>query len=62
MVEVICDTSFLMILASEKIKNISNIGTEIGTIEFLVPNMVIDELETLSQSKDNKKKDLLIMH
>jgi rRNA-processing protein FCF1 len=51
-----------MILASEKIKNISNIGTEIGTIEFLVPNMVIDELETLSQSKDNKKKDLLIMH
>lgn len=62
MVEVICDTSFLMILASEKIKNISNIGTEIGTIEFLVPNTVIDELETLSQSKDNKKKDLLIMH
>jgi rRNA-processing protein FCF1 len=51
-----------MILASEKIKNISNIGTEIGTIEFLVPNTVIDELETLSQSKDNKKKDLLIMH
>lgn len=62
MVEVICDTSFLMILASEKIKNISNIETEIGTIEFIVPNMVIDELETLSQSKDNKKKDLLIMH
>ena len=58
MVEVICDTSFLMILASEQIKNISNLETEIGTIEFVVPNMVISELEKLSQSTNNKKKDL----
>ncbi|HSD04877.1 MAG TPA: hypothetical protein VLB45_03890 [Nitrosopumilaceae archaeon] len=61
MVEVICDTSFLMILASEQIKNISNLETEIGTIEFVVPNMVISELEKLSQSTNNKKKDLHLM-
>ena len=58
MVEVVCDTSFLMILASEQIKNISNLETEIGTIEFVVPNMVINELEKLSQNTNNKKKDL----
>ncbi|HSB50035.1 MAG TPA: hypothetical protein VD689_03970 [Nitrosopumilaceae archaeon] len=60
MVEVICDTSFLMILASEQIKNIASLETEIGNIEFVVPNMVIDELENLSQSTNNKKKDPLL--
>lgn len=61
MVEVVCDTSFLMILASEQIKNISNLETEIGTIEFVVPNLVINELEKLSQNTNNKKKDLHLM-
>ena len=59
MVEVICDTSFLMILASKNIKNISNLDTEIGTIEFTVPDMVIKELGRLSQDKNLKKKLLL---
>ena len=62
MVEVVCDTSFLMILASKNIKNISNLDTEIGTIEFTVPEMVITELERLSQDKNLKKKLLLLMH
>ena len=54
MVEVICDSSFLMLLASKRIKNISNIETEIGTIEYVVPDMVIKELERITM--DNKKK------
>ena len=54
MVEVVCDTSFLMLLASKRIKNISNIETEIGTIEFVVPDLVVHELETISLN--NKKK------
>lgn len=54
MVEIICDSSFLILLASRRIKNISNIETEIGTIEYVVPNMVIKELERISM--DNKKK------
>jgi len=62
LVEVVCDTSFLMILASKNIKNISNLDTEIGTIEFTVPEMVITELERLSQDKNLKKKLLLLMH
>ena len=56
MVRVICDTSFLMILASKNIKNISNLDTEIGTIEFMVPDMVIEELEKISESTNLKKK------
>jgi rRNA-processing protein FCF1 len=62
LVEVICDTSFLMILASKNIKNISNLDTEIGTIEFTVPDIVITELERLSQDKNLKKKLPLLMH
>ena len=56
MVKVICDTSFLMILASKNIKNISNLETELGTIEFVVPDMVIEELERISRSTNLKKK------
>ena len=62
MVEVVCDTSFLMILASKNIKNISSLDTEIGTIEFTVPDMVVNELERLSIDKNLKKKLLLLMH
>ena len=47
MVEVVCDTSFLMILASRNVKNISNLDTEIGAIEFIVPDMVTSELERI---------------
>jgi len=61
LVEVVCDTSFLMILASRNIKNISNLDTEIGTIEFTVPEMVITELERLSKDKNLKKKLPLLM-
>ena len=62
MVEVICDTSFLMILASRNIKNITNLDTEIGTIEFIVPNIVISELERLSKDENLKKKLPQLMH
>ena len=62
MVEVVCDTSFLMILASKNIKNISNLDTEIGAIEFTVPDLVINELERLSKDVNLKKKLPLLMH
>ena len=60
LVEVICDSSFLMILASRRIKNISSIGTEIGTIEYVIPDLVVKELERIS-NMDNKKKVMPIM-
>ena len=61
MVKVICDTSFLMIFASKNIKNISNLDTEIGTIEFIVPDMVVEELEKISKSTNLKKKLPLLL-
>ncbi len=54
MVDVICDTSFLIHLATKKIKNIDNIGIEIGPICFVVPETVKNELKKLST--DNNKK------
>ena len=60
MVKIICDSSFLMILASRRIKNISSVETEIGSLEYVVPNMVVKELEKISM--DDKKKALPRMH
>ena len=54
MVEVICDTSFLIHLATKKIKNLSNIETEIGSINFVVPQIVIKELKHLLNDPDKK--------
>ncbi len=58
MVEVVCDTSFLIHIATKRIKNISNLETEIGSIQFVVPDIVIQELEKLG--KNNKKKQNII--
>jgi len=54
LVEVICDTSFLMLLATKRIKNYFNLETEIGTIKFVVPEIVMKEL--LKLKNDPKKK------
>jgi len=47
LVEVICDTSFLIHLATKRIKNIDNIDVEIGQITFVVPQVVQNELDVL---------------
>ena len=58
LVDVICDTSFLIQLATKKIKNINTFETEIGQIQLVVPQVVKNELEKLS--KDEKKKHEVI--
>ena len=55
LVKVICDTSFLMHITSTKIKNMTYLEEEIGTLEFVVPDLVVNELVGLS-SGNNKKK------
>jgi len=55
LVEVICDTNFLMLLVTKKIKNITNLETELGTINFVVPNIVEKELWGLSKNNGHKK-------
>ncbi len=52
MVEVICDTNFLIHLATRRIKNIDNLDVEIGQITFVVPQVVINELSELSKNPD----------
>ena len=47
MVEVICDTNFLIHLATRRIKNIDNLDVEIGKITFVVPQVVKNELSEL---------------
>ncbi len=58
LVKVICDTSFLMLLATKRIKNIHTLDTDIGSLEFVVPESVIDELKKLSE-KESKRNDAL---
>jgi len=44
-----------MALASRKIKNFSSLETEIGNLEFVVPDLVSSELAKLSRSNSKKK-------
>lgn len=55
LVKVICDSSFLLILASKRIKNLSSLETEIGQIDYVVPDVVIKELKRISESQNKKK-------
>ena len=57
MVEVICDTNFLIHLATKRVKNIDNLDVEIGSISFVVPEVVITELNKL-QIMPKKKQDI----
>ncbi len=50
MVEVICDTNFLIHLATRRIKNIDNLDVEIGQITFVVPKVVKNELSKLAKN------------
>ena len=58
MVEVICDTNFLIHLATKRIKNIDNIDVEIGPMTYVVPKVVEDELFNL-KNDIKKKQDIL---
>jgi len=44
-----------MLIASKNIKNISQLETEIGTTEFVVPELVVGELVRISNSNSKKK-------
>jgi len=54
LVNVISDTSFLIHLATHRIKNIDSIETDIGPLAFIVPQIVKKELEHLAGDPDKK--------
>jgi len=55
LVEVICDTSFLIVLASKPIKKLDVLENNIGKIDFIVPSTVIDELKNLVSTASAKR-------
>lgn len=57
LVEVICDTNFLIHIATRRIKNIDNLDVEIGQIIFVVPQVVQNELSGLIKNP-KKQQDI----
>ena len=56
MVEVICDTNFLIHLATKRIKNIDYLDMEIGSISFIVPEVVKNELIRLQEIPEKNQE------
>jgi len=56
LVEVICDTNFLIHLATKRIKNIDNLDMEIGSISFIVPEVVKNELIRLQEIPEKNQE------
>ena len=55
LVEVICDTSFLIILANEPVKGMDELEASLGKIQFVIPTVVIKELNRLLSSAGVKR-------
>ena len=62
MVEVICDTNFLIHLATRRIKNIDNLDMEIGSICFIVPEVVKNELIKLQEIPEKNKEIIITLN
>ena len=57
--DVLCDTSFLMVLVSTPTKHIDKVESELGNkLNFLVPTIVIDELKHLQLSAGPKRSKM----
>lgn len=53
--DVLCDTSFLMVLVSTPIKQLDRVESHLGKLNILVPSIVIDELTILQQKAGPKR-------
>jgi rRNA-processing protein FCF1 len=53
--EVICDTSFMMVLGSIPLQNLESIESSLGRLHFTVPNIVADELRLLERNSGPKR-------
>ena len=56
--KVLCDTSFLMVLVAKPIKNVERVENELGHLEFIVPDVVIEELKRLEAKAGPKRSTL----
>ena len=62
MAKVICDTNFLIHLATRRIKNIDNLDMEIGSISFIVPEVVKNELIKLQEIPEKNQNITLTLN
>lgn len=53
-IKVLVDTSFIMGIAQRTIKDISSIEIEVGKIDFLIPDVVLNELRLMASKHDKK--------
>ena len=56
--QVLCDTSFLMVLVSKPIKQVPKVESALGRLDFIVPDIVLEELERLAQKSGPKRATL----
>jgi rRNA-processing protein FCF1 len=56
--QVLCDTSFLMVLVSKPLKQFAKIESQLGRFDFLVPDIVEGELEKLAENAGPKRSGL----
>jgi rRNA-processing protein FCF1 len=56
--QVLCDSSFLMVMVSKPIKQLEKIESQLGRLDFLVPDAVEGELEKLSENAGPKRSRL----
>jgi rRNA-processing protein FCF1 len=52
---ILCDTSFLMVLVTKPIKLFESIVVQYGKINFLIPDVVIEELKNKFEIINTKK-------
>jgi rRNA-processing protein FCF1 len=55
---VLCDTSFLMVLVSRPISQFEKVEMQLGKLNFLIPDVVIEELKKL-EKRTGPKRSLL---
>ena len=56
--DILCDTSFLIVLVSAPIKQDEIVESHFGKLNFLVPDIVIDELKQLEKRAGPKRSKL----
>ncbi|MEM0366932.1 MAG: PIN domain-containing protein [Candidatus Nitrosocaldus sp.] len=55
MVRVLVDTSFLIAMANRPVRGIERLETNLGKVEFLIPDVVVRELERIAESVGVKR-------
>ncbi|TLY01381.1 MAG: hypothetical protein E6K92_08595 [Thaumarchaeota archaeon] len=56
--DILCDTSFLMVLVSKPIKQVARVESLLGRLDFLVPDIVRSEIERLVEKAGPKRSTL----